>query len=106
MARRLEHHRSGFPRKSQDDVGADVDAQVFGRDDCAIKTGHVVPPVDASQRVIVGGLESQFQPHEETILIGAQEPQDFRADAVRSRPHGKPDDTRVVQSLIVNVLEG
>ena len=95
-----------FTRQADDEMSADLQAPLAGSQQCRLVLGKAMPAVDAPERLIEGGLQSQFQPDlVALLLVGRQQLQHRFGCAIRARPDGETNYVRFRQRLVIECLE-
>src|SRR5512136_2124470 len=72
---------------------------------CVVKAGHVMAAIDCQESRVMSGLKSEFQPNENLLLVGSQQPQDLFVETVRPCAYGKAHHTLMLESTVVEVTE-
>src|ERR1700690_4589727 len=83
-----------------------MDPPVDGHGKGMLKAAVVMPPVDEGKRRIVDRLEPVFHQNKMVAAKRFEEWDLFLVNAVRPRSDGKANNTRIVERLAVEPLEG
>ena len=92
---RFQHHPAVFTGKPQNDVSADIQAEVVGQTDHLFKTGDGMPPVDGLKGFVVSRLQAVLHPNQIILSVVADHFQDFFIDAIGPCAHRKTHHVRM-----------